>query len=124
MVFQLGQFFPHKTGCKCFRCSGIVWHKGKKTGLIPKSAFKKGDNLEENNFNWKGDAVSYWGLHKWVQSKLGNPNTCENCGANGLSGREIHWANKDHTYKRNINDWVRLCSACHRVYDIGRGYVK
>lgn len=45
----------HKEECKCFRCTGtawnkglkgkskqIPWNKGKKTGLVPKTAFKKG----------------------------------------------------------------------------------
>ncbi|MFH2062022.1 MAG: DUF559 domain-containing protein [Candidatus Beckwithbacteria bacterium] len=43
MVFQKGSFYPHKENCTCPRCGGVPWHKGKKTGLIPKSAFKKGN---------------------------------------------------------------------------------
>jgi len=30
----------------------------------------------------------------------------------------IQWANKDHKYKRDISDWMRLCAKCHTHYDI------
>ena len=36
---------------------------------------------------------------------------------NGLSGKKINWANKSHEYKGKINDWLRLCTFCHKKYD-------
>lgn len=66
---------------------------------------------------WKGDAVGYRGLHYWVASILGKPDTCERCGASGLSGRFIHWANKSGKYIRDITDWMRLCASCHAKND-------
>jgi len=56
-------------------------------------------------------------LHCWVKRYLGKPTTCEHCGKTGLIGNSIHWANKDHLYKRNLIDWLRLCAKCHRKYD-------
>lgn len=57
--------YPHEENCKCFRCSGIPWNKGKKTGLVPKTAFKKGEkgywlgkkrpNLKLDHFFKKGE---------------------------------------------------------------------
>lgn len=76
---------------------------------------------DENTANWKGDDVGYDGLHVWVAKHLGKPMECEYCGANGLSGKQIHWANKDHRYQRNLNDWLRLCALCHRKYDEENG---
>ena len=35
----------------------------------------------------------------------------------------IHWANIDHKYRRNLDDWIGLCAKCHRRYDIeNNGY--
>ena len=78
--------------------------------VTPK-AFSEGHGM------WKGNQVSYSGLHHWVVSHRGKPDTCEHCGTQGLSGRKIQWANKSHEYKRTLEDWLRLCIACHIQYD-------
>jgi len=67
--------------------------------------------------NWAGDRVGYFTLHSWVMRWKGKPTTCEHCGKTGLTGMKIHWANKDHKYKRNLEDWIRLCASCHKIYD-------
>ena len=77
----------------------------------------KGKYLGKNNWNWKGDNIGYGGLHRWVERELGKPDTCEHCEKSGLSGQNIHWANKDHSYKRKLEDWLRLCVFCHKQYD-------
>ena len=84
-----------------------TWSKGKKAPWA----------TGEKNFNWKGDDVGYSGLHYWVVSRLGKPTTCWHCGKSNLHGNSIQWANKSHTYKRDVNDWLRLCVKCHRKYD-------
>lgn len=66
---------------------------------------------------WKGNDITYRVLHKWIVRNLGQPTKCERCGKDGLTGRQIGWANKDHLYKRNLDDWIRLCTKCHREYD-------
>lgn len=71
----------------------------------------------ERNNNWAGDDVEYRALHHWVNRELGRPTTCVHCEKTGLKGKEIHWANKDHKYRRNINDWIRLCAGCHKKFD-------
>jgi hypothetical protein len=65
--------------------------------------------------NWVGDKVSYPALHTWVRNHLGTPMKCEFCGDD--TKRKYEWANKDHKYKRNLEDWVRLCTKCHREFD-------
>ena len=66
---------------------------------------------------WKGNEVSYRGLHKWVERKLGFPNKCESCGEIENNRRKIHWANKSGKYKRDLKDWIRLCAKCHYKKD-------
>jgi hypothetical protein len=84
-----------------------------KKGFIPVNGFK----TNEKHWNWKGEKVSYSSLHHWINKKLGHPGTCEFCGVTGLWGKKIHWANKDHKYKRILSDWLRLCAKCHIKYD-------
>lgn len=100
-----------------------AWNKGKKLGFIPKMAFKKGENLDEKAYQWRGDKVSYSGLHKWVQKHLGKSNLCEFCHKIYLERRQMDWANKDHLYKRDLNDWIRLCKSCHKKYDLKHNIV-
>ncbi len=74
--------------------------------------------IGDNRLNWKGEQVSYRTLHRWVTRFKGKPETCEHCGKTGLTGKQINWANKDRQYKRNLEDWIRLCSYCHYLYDL------
>lgn len=72
---------------------------------------------EENN-KWKGDDVGYTGLHQWVRRKLGKPAHCAYCGR--ADRRKYEWANISKSYRRDLSDWIRLCTSCHRLYDNGK----
>lgn len=104
--------------------------KGNKEGTkgikkANKTSFKKGnispkvwlDKPEGIHPRWKGNKVGYHGVHTWIKKWKGQPETCEGCGKTGLKGRQINWANKDHIYKRILDDYIRLCIKCHRKYD-------
>ena len=66
---------------------------------------------------WKGKKVGYGALHIWVKFYKGKPMKCENCKKVVKSSFKIHWANKSKKYKRDLNDWIRLCVPCHWKYD-------
>lgn len=66
--------------------------------------------------NWKGDKVGYSALHEWVKRMLGKPRFCEHC--KRTDKIKYEWANKSHSYRRDVNDWVRLCTLCHHKYDL------
>jgi len=86
------------------------WNKGKKT---PKLSGK-------NNGRWKDAGVSLVALHEFVKRKKGKAKTCIVCGKKQTkNGRGVQWANLDHTYKRNLEDYVELCVSCHRRWDFG-----
>lgn len=90
-----------------------------KKGHTPSNKGKTNPKMQgENAYQWKGDDVGYGALHTWVKKNLGIPDACEHCGKTGLKGHQIHWANRNHTYKRIKKDWLRLCAKCHQVYDI------
>lgn len=78
----------------------------------------------DKNSEWKGDRVGYRALHKWVERELGRPTDCKNCGKLGLTGHQIHWANISGEYKRDLTDWIRLCTFCHRKQGVSIGKSK
>ena len=67
---------------------------------------------------WKGDAVSYRGIHVWVVNNFGQPDKCESC-ETVSTGHSMHWANISREYKRERSDWKRLCTKCHGKFDTG-----
>lgn len=85
------------------------------------NSYRRGKKFPElsgsNHPLWKGIEVSYIALHKWLYRALGQPDTCEFCGKSGLEKQKIHWANKSGEYKRDLRDWIRLCSFCHKKHD-------
>ena len=97
---------------------GSPWNKGTKGLIKPNSgSFSRDKTLGKNNVKWLGDGVGYFGLHSWVNRKLGKPQLCYNC----RSTENVEWANKSHKYDRNVSDWLSLCHKCHIKYDRNSG---
>lgn len=98
------------------------WNKGKKTGktspLLTKTKKKISESHKgEKAYNWKGDNAKNAAIHNWVYREKGRPQVCEDCGATSKE-RKLHWANKDHKYRRKLDDYISRCSSCHKKYDI------
>lgn len=60
---------------------------------------------------------TYKAIHVWVIRSKGNPKYCSKCGITSKDKR-IEWANVDHLYKRNLEDFIGLCCRCHFHHDI------
>ena len=96
-------------------------HKGYWTGKKRPPFTKKHresmavSKMEENNPHWKGNKTKYQGIHKWIRSRFGTPKRCEDCGT--TKKRMYHWANISKEYRRERDDWKRLCVSCHMKYD-------
>ena len=114
---------------KCRRCSklGHGWPKKyyKKQSLAQKNRFKNNHQWNEgkhwkhlqgkNHGQWKGNKVGIKALHRWVINHKGRPKQCDQC---QTTNKKVYdWANKDHKYKRDLSDYIRLCRSCHRKYD-------
>ena len=67
--------------------------------------------------NFRSKEYSY--LHRWVDSKKGKPQHCVHCGAKGKEKTRYYWANVSGDYKKDVNDFIRLCSKCHHKFDKG-----
>lgn len=113
---------------KCLICNKeiriIPSHKRKFCSKKCKNIFQKGKSWNaKNQFQkapWKfsGTRNEYRNLHKRINRKFGKSDRCEHCGKSGLTGKQIHWANKkDSKYTENRKDWIRLCVGCHFIYD-------
>lgn len=76
-------------------------------------------NKKNNNSAWKGDSVSYTGIHDWINKNFGKPIKCEKCG----SKIYVDWSNKDHKYSRKKEDWIALCRKCHFKKDGHNNFV-
>ena len=68
------------------------------------------------NGMWKGESASYAAKHIWMVNAFGRPQKCDNC--HTTEKRMYHWANISGTYKRERDDWLRLCVPCHKSNDI------
>lgn len=112
---------------KLFKKGQTPWNKGipmtkerkhhlsvtlKERGIKPTVHFTA---MGKDHPLWKGDKVSYSGLHYWLIRRLGSPKVCDRCGT--LTAKKYEWANKSGKYKRDVTDWVRLCTRCHRIFD-------
>lgn len=116
--FYAPQWLEKKSGAKycSHRCYSLnkhdePWNKGSK-GLTEKNRGSFG----HTETKWKGTISEYKSLHYWVGKYLGKPSTCTRCN-NEFNGKKIHWANISGKYKREPNDWIRLCARCHYKFD-------
>lgn len=105
--------------CKCgtkYKTSQNIVNANRGKYCSKKCVSKYAVLVGEEHPNWKDD-VGYTALHSWVRRQLGKPMKCEYCGFKSDNPRKIHWANKSQEYKRDTNDWLRLCVKCHHNYD-------
>jgi hypothetical protein len=100
------------------RTGHTPWNKGL-TGIYSDAAIKAmklaklGKKGKQSN-PWKGENASYSAIHKWLRVNYGKATVCVMCGK--AEGR-LHWANKDHSYRRTIDDYMPLCPPCHKEHD-------
>lgn len=87
----------------------------KSNGDYPKIHFQTSG---VDNHKWKGDDAGYHAKHSWVYRNFGSPKQCELC--NSKKRKMYHWANISGEYKRQRDDWLRLCVPCHKNYDLNK----
>lgn len=86
-------------------------------GAEMRPAIARSPKRGPDNPSWKGENASYTAFHLRVEKARGKPSKCEHCGTE-KAGR-YEWANLTGNY-HDINDYVRMCVACHRRYDAVR----
>ena len=112
----------------------IIWNK-EKTKKENKSKSHKGNKHSEETKNKISKAntgkikskemikkmiisfkkVSYRSKHYKMTKKYGKPIFCEL--NKNHKAKQYDWANINHKYNENINEWIRLCRSCHILFD-------
>lgn len=127
--FKKGELpIKHKTGCKCFRCSGIPWNTGISTKhIIGEKISRSLIKNERRKYIYKNKHITYSGIHKWISKKMPNKGICSACHKNTkteVSNNEnIGRYNYDEWVKeigedvRNFKHWEWLCKSCHGKKD-------
>jgi hypothetical protein len=94
--------------------------KGKPSGMLGKHHTKGAkEKIRKKKIGISGklkEKVGYVAIHAWVKKHKGKPKECEHCGAT-YKERKIQWANINHKYYRNLDDFISLCQKCHDKYD-------
>lgn len=113
-----------KLNLKCLVCSKsfqfykCALNKSKKAGLycsLKCRGIKQAEIYSGNNAHkWLGKKVGYSGGHSRVKKLLGTPKKCTHC--NTTTARKFEWASINKKYW-DTNDYVRLCTKCHRRFD-------
>lgn len=68
-----------------------------------------------NHPMWKEEGSNYRNSHRWIKNTYGKPAYCEKC--KRTDKKRYEWASKDHKYSKDIKDWMRVCTSCHRKHD-------
>ncbi|HEC65687.1 MAG TPA: hypothetical protein ENI23_10350 [bacterium] len=101
------------------KCSLNVFRKKGQEANRGKPPWNKGRKMPQisgkNNCLWKGSEVGYYALHEWIRRQLGKPRKCSKCGTK--KAKRYEWANISGEYKRDVDDYIRLCKSCHHKYD-------
>jgi hypothetical protein len=62
------------------------------------------------------DLDSYGAQHHHVRVARGTPSYCEHCGTNDPD-KWYEWAFNHVGNRKNVEDYLRLCRSCHRIFD-------
>ena len=92
------------------------WNKGKKCPWVSERN-RKYTTSGEKHHNWQGEFTTYRSMHRWVVRHKGQPTQCIHCKKDGLTRHQIHWANVSREYRRDVDDYIRLCAKCHKAFD-------
>lgn len=74
-------------------------------------------NMGHPPYVWSGDYPSYSALHKWLRAKYGRPDGCQNINCDRKSIRLEYALLHGKEYKRDRDNFIWLCTPCHRRYD-------
>lgn len=92
--------------CKC-DCGNEI--------ITSRSNLMSGHTKSCGCIQFKGEEISYNGLHKWLNKNYPKNNICNHCGKKS----KTDYANISGKYKRDIKDFIELCRKCHIEYDNG-----
>lgn len=109
-VFYTVRHFLPDGGYRC-DCAAFVF-SNKECKHIAVIRYRFGRHGEKH-WNYKGDAVGYKPLHRYVRRRLPKPKKCPCC----RKRPPYDLSNKRGVYSRDLNEWEWLCRRCHMIKD-------
>lgn len=74
--------------------------------------------MRTNGDHWKSKHPNYRAVHAWLKYYHGKASKCEMPDCLSKS-KAFNWAlKKDCEYEKNIDNFMQLCSSCHKKYDL------
>ena len=117
--------YKNRVKINCKECSKVfevcisAVKKGKKfCSQECYSKWQSKNRIGENAYSWKGDSVGYWGVHAWIEKKLGKAFQHVCMLADKTCKGKMNWSNISRKYLRDISDWQILCQSHHFRYDV------
>lgn len=87
----------------------------KSAGIERRSQATRTPRKGTDHHHWKGDGAGYAAFHTRLHRAKGMPLSCGVCSESDPS-KMYDWANLTGNYE-NIDDYMRMCRSCHRLYD-------
>lgn len=92
------------------------WESSQKGKYCSKTCSNRANaKTGKDNPTWT-EEPKYNAIHAWVREYKEPMVECSRCGESG-EDTVLHWANVDHEYRRNLDDYICLCVKCHCEYD-------
>jgi hypothetical protein len=96
-------------------CKGMC-HKHYVRNRVHGDPLKVAHRRGEDHPSWKGDDVDLGAQHYRVRAARGTPSFCEHCKTTDPS-LLYDWAFNNSGDRLNVDDYIRLCRKCHKVFD-------
>lgn len=113
--------FCKKTVVQPMKVTQSKFMERKYCSLSCRSKARTGDKAA----HWKGDGITYGGIHSFMAKNYGKASKCENKDCPKKS-TTYQWANLSGEYKHDRSDWAEMCASCHQLMDrknlCGRGH--
>lgn len=90
-----------------------IWRVMRNHDIATRTAAPR-DQRGSANAYWRGGDATYAAFHKRVEVERGKPAKCSSCDT--TEPQRYEWANLTGHYD-DVNDYIRLCTPCHRRFD-------
>ena len=114
MLIKISCLFCHKHVNKYISAN----KKSRFCSRICKDTWQKSQTGDKTS-QWKGERAKYFTKHQTIRRQYGSSNMCWHPDCKGIS-TFYEWANIDHKYNRNMDDWIMLCRKCHLKHDLDK----
>ena len=74
--------------------------------------------VREKSPTWKGEDISYTGIHMRLRRYLGPAKKCVFCGVMKNKTKNVDWAHNGGESFKELENYIQMCKSCHKRYDL------